>query len=488
MKPSLESTKVDDGFGRMLAKMWRNLASLVVNGHLGFGDGTNRDNIDGAWANVVSPGVANTDLTITHNLGRVPVGYLVMAKNATTDVYTGSVAPTTSQITLRFTGVGVSVRLFILSLLLSLAQLCYAQNVIQNGDATFNANGIVKIAASALVTVCPGSAGLPAAGVICSPIGVTCVSQTDTICSNGNGGAPTTTDPFNADINGNWFFWDPPGTYIISISGVGISTQSFTYTLGSTTGGGGGGGGGTPGGSPTQLQYNLNNSSFGGFTGSSLNNSTGALQLPGTTTFGNSGGTAGNFFLPAGTIPAVQLLRWGIGATNSIGASGLEWLGPNLTGLATQGVVWLSTTATPNVSQLHQSGDSLHSIRWTGQTASVTNAVLCASANCPAGEYNLDLHLNSTTTCGVVGTAQVVPTIGYVDDTGTQTTQSVIMVDVASTTIESFLPLGVLDRAYNIPIHFWTVGGNNITISITYTGCTTGTGTWSGSAEVTAKQ
>ena len=95
-----------------LRSNWQKLQN-VVNAHIGFGDGINADNIDGVWATVVTPLVANTDFTITHNLGRVPVGYIPMSKTAATDIYTGSVSATTTTLTLRATGTGVTVNLFI---------------------------------------------------------------------------------------------------------------------------------------------------------------------------------------------------------------------------------------------------------------------------------------------------------------------------------------------------------------------------------------
>ena len=42
----------------------------------------------------------NTDTTITHNLGRVPIGYYVAKKTQSCDVYDGSILPTDSTITL----------------------------------------------------------------------------------------------------------------------------------------------------------------------------------------------------------------------------------------------------------------------------------------------------------------------------------------------------------------------------------------------------
>lgn len=103
----------EQDFRRSLRRNYERLAQLF-NGLISFGDGTNRDNIDGNWFDVTTPGAANTDFTVTHNLGRVPVGVLVMRKSAAVDIYTGSVAATTTQITLRATVASVNVKLFVL--------------------------------------------------------------------------------------------------------------------------------------------------------------------------------------------------------------------------------------------------------------------------------------------------------------------------------------------------------------------------------------
>lgn len=99
-------------FARMLQTLWQHLA-FVVNGQIGFGDGTNSDNINGVWVPATF-GLANTDLTLTHNLGRIPVGYITMTADRATDIYTGSVAATKSQITLRSSVANAVVNFFIL--------------------------------------------------------------------------------------------------------------------------------------------------------------------------------------------------------------------------------------------------------------------------------------------------------------------------------------------------------------------------------------
>jgi len=86
----------------------------VVNGQISFGNGTSRDNINGNWVAVADTGAANADFTVNHNLGRLPVGYWAMTKNQAGDIYTGSVAATTSQITLRCSAANSNIKLFII--------------------------------------------------------------------------------------------------------------------------------------------------------------------------------------------------------------------------------------------------------------------------------------------------------------------------------------------------------------------------------------
>jgi hypothetical protein len=104
-KPSLSL------FANAVLRVWQ-LMCQVVNGGISFGNGSSFDNISGIWSTVTFA-VANADQTITHNLGRIPVGYIVMTKNQAGDVYTGSVAATSTQITLRCTTTA-TVSLFII--------------------------------------------------------------------------------------------------------------------------------------------------------------------------------------------------------------------------------------------------------------------------------------------------------------------------------------------------------------------------------------
>src|SRR5205823_11447248 len=98
-----------DALAQDLETIWQRVSKLL-NGGISFGNGTQSDNVDGVWANIVTPGVADTDFTLTHNLGRVPVGYIVKSKSAACDVYDGSVVASKTQLTLRATAANISIR------------------------------------------------------------------------------------------------------------------------------------------------------------------------------------------------------------------------------------------------------------------------------------------------------------------------------------------------------------------------------------------
>jgi hypothetical protein len=101
------------GFAKMLRKLYEQLVR-IVNGQLSFGNGTTPDNMAGAWAAVADTGLANTDFTITHNLLRVPVGFIVMNQTLAGVIYKGSVAWTDTQITLRCSVAHDNILIFIL--------------------------------------------------------------------------------------------------------------------------------------------------------------------------------------------------------------------------------------------------------------------------------------------------------------------------------------------------------------------------------------
>src|SRR6266404_8746556 len=137
-------------FVQMLKTVYQNFIQ-VLNGNIGFGDGTIPDNINGSWINVVAPVAPNTDFTVNHNLGRLPVGYWIMQKDRATDVYTGSVAATATQLTLRATVASAVLRIFIIGIMLSLFSVgSYAQGVALRDTALVTVNnsagiGLIKV-------------------------------------------------------------------------------------------------------------------------------------------------------------------------------------------------------------------------------------------------------------------------------------------------------------------------------------------------------
>lgn len=110
LNPRTQSNLTD--FIRMFRRKWESVTS-ILNGRVGFGNGTDPDNVDLAWASATTPGSADTDFTVTHNLGRVPVGYIIVSRSAACDVYTGSVASTATEITLKASATGVDIKLWV---------------------------------------------------------------------------------------------------------------------------------------------------------------------------------------------------------------------------------------------------------------------------------------------------------------------------------------------------------------------------------------
>lgn len=61
-----------------------------------------------------TPSAANTDFTLTHNLGRIPTSWLVTSKGSACDIYTGSMSATETTLTLRGTVANVAIKIVLL--------------------------------------------------------------------------------------------------------------------------------------------------------------------------------------------------------------------------------------------------------------------------------------------------------------------------------------------------------------------------------------
>jgi hypothetical protein len=95
---------------------WTLVQDLIraINGSLGFGDGTNADNIRGQWVTVTTHGTADTEFAVAHTLGVVPVGFIIMVPPKSGYLYNGGTTWTSSNIYLKCTGTSQTVTLFIL--------------------------------------------------------------------------------------------------------------------------------------------------------------------------------------------------------------------------------------------------------------------------------------------------------------------------------------------------------------------------------------
>jgi hypothetical protein len=120
----------------------------------------------------------------------------------------------------------------------------------------------------------------------------------------------------------------------------------------------------------------------------------------------------------------------------------------------------------------------------TGLTAAVSSTTLCASATCGAGQYEVNYYLDSTVACTTAGSAATALTIGWTDETNAKTQQVPLSGNGVSG--GNSLPLGNTANFGSGSVTFWSAGSANITYSTSYTGCTTGTGTYA--VRVTVRQ
>src|SRR5208282_2239408 len=117
--------------------------------------------------------------------------------------------------------------------LLMIATSCLAQNARKDDVAMIKLTqttslGTVTILApvpSALITVGLGnnSCTITSGIASCSPLATICSSSSDAVCNQPN--------PTNADINGNYGFWLPPGRYSVAVTSIGTTGRIITYDM-----------------------------------------------------------------------------------------------------------------------------------------------------------------------------------------------------------------------------------------------------------------
>ena len=104
--------QLSDEYHRVTSQFAR-IISEVVNGRLTFGDGIDYDNVAGKWIDYTTNATPDTEDTIAHGLGVIPVGYIVFKQSKAGSLYTGATAWTSSNIYLKCNVASMAVRIFI---------------------------------------------------------------------------------------------------------------------------------------------------------------------------------------------------------------------------------------------------------------------------------------------------------------------------------------------------------------------------------------
>jgi hypothetical protein len=90
----------------------------VLSGNVSFGssiqNGGQDQNIQGFKASGTTPSSANTEFSITHTLGRVPIGFLVLSLSAAAQIYQSTTAWTSTTIYLKCSGSSVVYALIVI--------------------------------------------------------------------------------------------------------------------------------------------------------------------------------------------------------------------------------------------------------------------------------------------------------------------------------------------------------------------------------------
>jgi len=129
------------------------------------------------------------------------------------------------------------------------------------------------------------------------------------------------------------------------------------------------------------------------------------------------------------------------------------------------------TTAGPGLVALYGSPASS-----TSNTAAIASTTLCSTTACPAGQYMVDYYVDSTATCSLAGSASVSITLGWTDETSAKTQQ--VNLTGAGISGGNSMALGNTSNFGSGSLTMWSAGSAAITYSSSYTGCTTGTGTY----------
>ena len=117
-----------------------------------------------------------------------------------------------------------------------------------------------------------------------------------------------------------------------------------------------------------------------------------------------------------------------------------------------------------------------NSVSLTGQAAAIPVKSLCASATCGTGQYRITYYLDSTAACSSPGSAAVALQIGWKDEASART-MNVPLAGSGIVNTDS-MKLGAASGFGSGEISLWSKGDAAITYSTSYTGCSSGSGTY----------
>jgi hypothetical protein len=86
----------------------------VINGGLGFGDGIDYDNLMGKWISYTTNSTKDTEDTLTHNLGAIPIGFILLKPPTSGAINRGATTWTTSRLYLQCSAAAQTAEIFVI--------------------------------------------------------------------------------------------------------------------------------------------------------------------------------------------------------------------------------------------------------------------------------------------------------------------------------------------------------------------------------------
>lgn len=225
-------------------------------------------------------------------------------------------------------------------------------------------------------------------------------------------------------------------------------------------------------GAPSDISQYIGNIGDGTSWLAQLTSTLEAFKVPVQVT---SGANAGSVVITQGTAPSTTPNSATI--TGPAAITAYNFVVP---AAAANGVI-SNSNASAIVTQTF-SGDTNHSTRQTGQTASIATTTLCpaSASGCNiAGTYHIHGYIYSTVNCGTPGPAAVGINLTWTDAATTRSTIAMpLTTDASVTATAGTIALGATTHWGSFDFTLYSTGANPIQYSTTYTGCTSGTGTY----------